>query len=355
MNVLKTKIGTYFIAIAGVFILSLSMAHARSKECISFLSPHHPFEFQEWPIAKDYRDLHVKLQKLETGDSIRKVVTLFNTFKDDYHERYNQYIEALIARYPELERDRTGLRLALQPFYKIENKVLTSFNTTILKFPAKKRFHYLRNLPARRLKDNEVLLDALVGINVQETEEKVLEEISTNGVLDRKKQKQVYGYENIYLGKTELIQSNWRDLITWIENANLQEGQIVADLGSGMGRLGFLIAILRPDLQFIGIEMAGPRVRMGNDIVRQAGLSNVTFIHANLADKNYEIPPADHIYLFNPTTPDTSENLADSIIKLASSQKIQVHVNHKFDSYIFNRHFHEVDDLGGIKIYEYHR
>jgi 16S rRNA (guanine527-N7)-methyltransferase len=59
-------------------------------------------------------------------------------------------------------------------------------------------------------------------------------------------------------------------------------GGTLADLGSGAGLPGVVVAVLRPDVEVTLVDSRRPRVVFLKDVARRLGLSNLTVTHARI-------------------------------------------------------------------------
>lgn len=149
-------------------ILSLSFTHvfsvAQAKMCKRYLERDYSISIQDVTTSKAYIEVQQHLEQLHQEQSVRKIVTLFHEFKEGYHERYDDYVTQMIKVDPQLESNHRGFKEATEPFMVQENFIVEHFQNTLLQISAKKRWHYVRSLPLKKLKRDTLLLDALFGI-----------------------------------------------------------------------------------------------------------------------------------------------------------------------------------------------
>ncbi len=328
------------------FLILMTFSSAQAHLCFSYLNPSVEFTFKDWPTADKYKKLNADIEDTLEKNSVASLVSLYNSFKEGYHERYNAHLESLLKNYPALNFDSLKLKKAMSDFYKIEQKVLTQFKAKILQFPAKKRMQYLRRQNLKKLKELNILLDALMGINTDSIHKQILLDLGEGDGLDPELKRSKYGDEEIWFDKNGEQQTSWSELINLVEAMDLEDGQLVADLGSGTGRLGLLIGLLRPNVSFIGLELVDIRVKWANSAARSNGFLNVHFKTENLADPNLQLPEADHFYLFNPTIPETSDILAEKLTRLSLSHPFRIYIYGGFSSSNFTKSFRSDDEPG---------
>lgn len=234
-------------------ILSLSFTHvfnvAQAKMCKRYLERDYSISIQDVTTSKAYIEVQQHLEQLHQEQSVRKIVTLFHEFKEGYHERYDDYVTQMIKVDPQLESNHRGFKEATEPFMVQENFIVEHFQNTLLQISAKKRWHYVRSLPLKKLKRDTLLLDALFGIG-------------TNKVLD-------------------FIHSDWDKLIRFIDGMDLPLApQIIGlDLHTGKGaRFGLLLKAMQPEAKVINVVPHAEQAQLYNNIVRSSGLKDIFYI-----------------------------------------------------------------------------
>jgi len=92
------------------------------------------------------------------------------------------------------------------------------------------------------------------------------------------------------IGPLELPRLWSRHILNCAIVAPLLRPGLVGDVGSGAGLPGLVLAIARPDVNFVLIEPMERRVAWLNDQVAALALSNVTVVRARAEDANLEYP-----------------------------------------------------------------
>lgn len=253
-----------------LILLSIS-SFARPSICSQFLEINYDIiDINDLNSYGPYVEAHKQLKNFAAEESVRKIATLFNNFKDKYHDRYNAYANEAMSINPKLETDHMGFKETMDPFMKYEAYFVEQFQKTILKLPAKKRIHYLKSLSPERLKRDSLLLDSLFGIGVNK----------------------VFDY----------IHSDWETLIRFTLSMDLQiTSQTVGmDLTHGKGaRFGLLMSILYPESSFVGVVADKNIMTTYNEIIRQSGLQNINYITQNQINKLEVNSETNFIYLLN--------------------------------------------------------
>jgi hypothetical protein len=131
--------------------------------------------------------------------------------------------------------------------------------------------------------------------------------------------------ERLYEGAGVGVQSSYSTLLTAIANLNLAQGCRFIDLGSGYGRVGLVLGLMRPDIDFIGYEFVDHRVSIANSSSEKLGLSDhVHFYTQDLSHKNFQIPEADIYYLYDPFSKETYEHVLSQLVEIGKKRPITI-------------------------------
>lgn len=131
--------------------------------------------------------------------------------------------------------------------------------------------------------------------------------------------------ERLYEGAGAGVQSSYSTTLTALKYLNLTKGSKFIDLGSGYGRVGLTLGLLRPDIQFTGFEFVPERVAIANKASQRLLLDrNVQFVTQDLADPNFEIPMADAYYIFDSFSDETYGIIMNQLQVLTQTKKMTV-------------------------------
>jgi hypothetical protein len=129
--------------------------------------------------------------------------------------------------------------------------------------------------------------------------------------------------ERLYEGSGVGVQTGYSSIFKTLKKLNPSKSSRFIDLGSGYGRLGFILGLLRPDIDFKGYEYIKHRVKASNRTCHKYGLeSHVQFIAQDLAQKDFQIPIADFYYLYDPFTEETYHHVLKQLVDISHSQNI---------------------------------
>jgi len=138
-----------------------------------------------------------------------------------------------------------------------------------------------------------------------------------------------YGLEFHWNDGEAFPETSYQAIHRFIGELQLPQNFRVVDIGSGFGRLGFYLAIFRPDVRYVGIELVKERVELAKSAQRRLGLTQPWFLTGNLA--YVRLPVADAYYAYFPTNPTTSKTLLAQMKKFAKDKNIQIWVSHDFE------------------------
>lgn len=131
--------------------------------------------------------------------------------------------------------------------------------------------------------------------------------------------------ERLYEGAGIGVQSSYSTLLTALRETSPSAGSRFIDLGSGYGRVGLVVGLLRPDIDFIGYEYVKHRVDISNVSTEKFGLEDhVHFFTQDLSEKAFKIPEAEVYYMFDPFSQETYQHVLNQLVEVARKQRIVV-------------------------------
>ena len=144
-----------------------------------------------------------------------------------------------------------------------------------------------------------------------------------------------------------LARNHWTPLIVAQKAADflaVENGARILDIGSGIGKFCLAAAYYKPNAVFYGIEQREDLVKYAEAALRVVGLRNVSFIHGNITEIDFE--NYDHFYFYN----SFYENLA-------TAEKIDDHITYSIELYNqYNRFFYKQLEKkpSGTRVATYH-
>jgi precorrin-6B methylase 2 len=112
------------------------------------------------------------------------------------------------------------------------------------------------------------------------------------------------------------------ELRTWLEELKPKDGETVADLGAGYGRLGFILARHFPGVNFLGLELVTERVKEGAKALANFPAPNARLETANLLRAN--TPEADIYFIYDFGARESILKVLDDLKRIAKTANIRV-------------------------------
>lgn len=140
------------------------------------------------------------------------------------------------------------------------------------------------------------LIDEAFGLNARKVTDD-LNQLSAKEVEDR------FGEELVWTGfGNRNLLTPYFEFQNIIDKLDPKPGQLLVDLGSGLGRQGLFLGVNRPDVRFHGYEIVPERVSETQRVAKDLELSNVKFSQQDLSDPKFKPEAADFYYAFNPVS-----------------------------------------------------
>ncbi len=131
--------------------------------------------------------------------------------------------------------------------------------------------------------------------------------------------------ERLYEGAGVGVQSSYVTTLMALRYLNPAKNSRFVDLGSGYGRVGLVVGLMRPDIDFIGYEFVEGRVSIATNTSQNLGIDQHVHFHTqDLSSKNFQIPPADAYYIFDSFSDETYVHVLTRLQDIALTKKITV-------------------------------
>lgn len=131
--------------------------------------------------------------------------------------------------------------------------------------------------------------------------------------------------ERLYEGAGVGVQSGYSNIILALSYLNPPMGSTLVDLGSGYGRVGLTLGLMRTDMNFLGFEYVKHRVDVANLTCEKFELcKKIHFYHQDLSDPGFLLPEAEIYYLYDPFSRQTYEFILQQLINLSHTKKITI-------------------------------
>lgn len=133
------------------------------------------------------------------------------------------------------------------------------------------------------------------------------------------------GTERLYEGAGIGVQSGYSTVLTALRYLNPSKNSRFIDLGSGYGRVGFVVGLLRPDIDFIGYEYVPHRIDVSNKTSKNFELQDHVHFHTqNLSQIDFKIPEAEIYYLYDPFSKETYQHVLSQLVEISHRKNISI-------------------------------
>lgn len=133
------------------------------------------------------------------------------------------------------------------------------------------------------------------------------------------------GGERLYEGAGVGVQSGYSTVLTALNHLQLADSARFVDLGSGYGRVGLVVGLLRPDINFVGYEYVPHRVHISAKTAERFQLhEHVKFEIQDLSLEEFSIPEAEVYYLYDPFSEETYKYVLDQLIEISRRKSIVI-------------------------------
>lgn len=131
--------------------------------------------------------------------------------------------------------------------------------------------------------------------------------------------------ERLYEGAGLGVQSSYVTTLMALRYLNPPKNSRFVDLGSGYGRVGLVVGLMRPDINFIGYEYVEGRVSIANQTCANLNINQHVHFHTqDLSATSFQIPPADAYYIFDSFSEETYKHVLARLQEIALNKKITV-------------------------------
>lgn len=129
--------------------------------------------------------------------------------------------------------------------------------------------------------------------------------------------------ERLYEGAGIGVQSGYSTVLLALQYLKPIQGARFVDLGSGYGRVGLIVGLTRPDMDFKGYEFVEHRVNIASISSENLGLQgHVHFYTQDLSQKDFKIPEAEIYYMYDPFSEETYGHVLAQLIEISRHKKI---------------------------------
>jgi protein O-GlcNAc transferase len=165
------------------------------------------------------------------------------------------------------------------------------------------------------LQEVDLLIDELLGLNFK----------SVRAAVQQNRKYELLQDQELYLRlPSHLLQSSYLEIQAIIKVLDLAPNAKLVDLGSGLGRPGFLIGMKFPEMSFVGYEFVSERVAESKRIAALHKMKNVEFIEQDLGDPQFLPVLADCYLVYEPTSEKVCKKILKDLQTLARQSPISI-------------------------------
>ncbi|MEO0335447.1 MAG: methyltransferase domain-containing protein [Pseudomonadota bacterium] len=150
--------------------------------------------------------------------------------------------------------------------------------------------------------------------------------------------------------------TNHESIRQLIEVAEKDGRKHIVDLGCGTGRVGLLLAFLKSEIRFTGVDLVESRIEAANRAVERFGLTHqLQFRVQDLLNHGTDLPDGDFYFMYGPTNDSSiNEAVVDRVASMHhESDSVLVGTQHHMTRGILSRHdsFARETNYGGYIVY----
>lgn len=160
-------------------------------------------------------------------------------------------------------------------------------------------------------------LDQMFGYNCEAIENHLLQ-IHQNEALADQNRQYWYGLE------LQSLQTPYSEIMAMVQVLNPQPGELWLDLGAAYGRLGLVLGLVRPEVQFKGYESVPQRVAEGQRIFESWKISPESLSCVDLAAENFQLPSADLYFVYDFGSRNDIYVVLEKLRQIAQSRSVRV-------------------------------
>lgn len=253
------------------------------------------------------------------------------SFKDLFQSVENSELSPISYLRPFLsDLNFKDLKVLKQKSSAIENEIVTDIKSRSYdqqKEFSSKALHLMMNLfeweHALHLEKKTRGLH--LGLSMYRTFDSMDKIFNLNYSVDLGMKTDLDGTERLYEGAGVGVQSGYSTVLNALRNLNLSSGARFVDLGSGYGRVGLVVGLMRPDIEFIGYEFVQHRVDIASACSSNLKLSDhVHFYTQDLSLKDFHIPEAEVYYMYDPFSQETYGHVLSQLVEISREKGITI-------------------------------
>ncbi len=160
-------------------------------------------------------------------------------------------------------------------------------------------------------------VDSLLGLQAEAVEKAVRK-------VEHSAQPLYKGHETYFNVSVAGTQISYADIRILLIGLGLKPGDKIVDLGSGYGRMGFVVGDQYPEVSFKGYEIVAARREEASRVAAMWGWSQVSYETRDLGDPHLSPEPADIYFMYDPANNPTLAKILGDLRKISTRRLIRI-------------------------------
>ncbi len=167
-------------------------------------------------------------------------------------------------------------------------------------------------------------IDKQLEFNILEIESRIKNEVS-NAQLNHSQNNQSQNNEFWSDVGPDVFLTPYPEFYLILKHLNMKSISKVSDLGAGYGRLGVVLGLFYPGVEFTGYEIVRERCAQGQMIFEKLGFTQHQLIEVNLeTGKSTDLKPSDLVFIYDFGTARAIRHSLDLLRTIAQEQPLTV-------------------------------
>lgn len=122
----------------------------------------------------------------------------------------------------------------------------------------------------------------------------------------------------------QAFQTPYSELAEMVRLLSPAPDELWVDLGAGYGRMGIVLAIFAPEVNFLGHEIISERANEGSRVFKTLDLERARLSSTNIAAREFQIESADLYFIYDFGSKSEVYSVIEKLSVIAKSKKIRV-------------------------------
>lgn len=168
-------------------------------------------------------------------------------------------------------------------------------------------------------KEQSGKIDQILEFRSEDIEKELIAKSGVKSAMRTQQERQTWiGYD------VQAFQTPYSELAEMVRLVNPAPGELWVDLGAGYGRMGIVLAVFAPEVNFLGYEIVKERASEGSRVFEILDLERAKLSQINLADQDFQIQSADLYFIYDFGGKPEVYSVIEKLRMIAKSKKIRV-------------------------------